>query len=112
MLQDTFGYEERADRLAIEAFGIKPDALKRGLWKFHNRRTLQLLQLSGLSISDSDSEEQSEVIKAFSFEQLAFHKCLSLGLKLYLAQYLGTKHSGYWHPSVAHRIALWIKDQI
>ena len=27
MMQDTFGYEVRADQLALEAFGVRPDAL-------------------------------------------------------------------------------------
>ena len=111
MLQDSFGYEVQADRLAVDGFGIRPEALKRCLWKYRSVVAVKQIEwLSGLPMSSAGSPDNTDPAMVFDYRSLSRPRRLWLGLGIFLAQYLGKSYSGYWHPSVEHRIS--ILDQI
>lgn len=113
MLQNTLRYEEQADRIAVDTFDINPDVLIRALRDFtnlqrkvHSLQIIEQLRGYGLHVSPDDSRDDIEESIVFHYKRLPLRKRLLLGSKYFILQYLGIKHSGYWHPTLAHRISL------
>jgi Zn-dependent protease with chaperone function len=107
ILEDTFGYELKADQLALELFDIRPDALKRCLLKLRSSKAAKhLMRLSGIAISSGSASKNREAGSLLLGQDLGYRGRIRLGLRLYFEQYVGIWHSGYWHPSLDFRIAI------
>ena len=57
-------------------------------------------------MSSADLSNGVKKAEVFNYRSLSLGHRLRLGLRLYIAQYLGTKYSGYWHPSVEFRLSM------
>ena len=106
ILEDSFGYEMEADRFAVTELRADPRALIESLQKLRMINAIENLRavssISGPAIAASDEEVDQVVASSLS---LAWPQRLKLGARLLAQQYFGLKHSGYWHPPVAHRVA-------
>ncbi|RJP60111.1 MAG: hypothetical protein C4541_04915 [Candidatus Auribacter fodinae] len=110
MLQDSFGYEVQADRLAVELFGVKPRALKDSLGQYHIAKMLddenKFKTATGISIESNEIGSDHGNTEYFNIRQLTLKKRLRYGLKLFIQQYIGIAYTGDWHPSMDYRVAM------
>jgi Zn-dependent protease with chaperone function len=106
VLEDSFGYEMKADRFAVAELGADPQALIGCLQKLRIITAIENLQavsrITGLALpGNADDPDQMTVLCS----SLTWWERLKLGATFLVEQYFGLKHSGYWHPPVTHRIA-------
>jgi Zn-dependent protease with chaperone function len=106
VLQDSFGYELAADRLAVTRFGVRPADLRTGLWKMAYAQVP--LRLDGCSTgTDSGSSASAGAaaeLSTIGLDLLPVSERIALAVRHYVLQFLGLRHSGYWHPSVERRV--------
>ncbi|MBE7559511.1 M48 family metalloprotease [bacterium] len=105
VLQDSFGYELKADICAVRDFGISPQALKRSLLKMRTVAAMEGLNevLAPVGVCFQAEDVGAEGVKV---PRLSAIQALRAAGGLYLRQFLGSHGWGYWHPSLDHRLAI------
>lgn len=96
-LEDSFGYEMEADRVAVTRFRIPPQDLRNALLK------MQVAILLSPAESSSD-EKQVETGKTITCRTM-FGR-LRDSIRTWLALYKGDPPLSYWHPSFNDRLLL------
>lgn len=106
ILENSFGYELKADQFAISELRADPEALISCMQKTRIITAIENLSIfseaTGLAMdAHSDNLEKEMLMATATLSQV---QRLKLGAKIFLQQYLGRKHSGYWHPALNQRI--------
>ncbi len=106
ILEDSFGWELEADRVAVRIFGTPPETLKNALIKIYIEQQIPLQETpfrkspSGLPTKPSLGEYADPNGPLTNKTRIKFTQYIRSWLELYSSDTLIT----YWHPSLKERI--------
>ncbi len=106
-LENSFGYETEADRVAVVRLGADPVSLKRCLWKLRNVAAAEGAEVSStLSETFRISELWGSGAQVSRQTRRPGSKWKRLRLMWceYLQQYTGQTNVAYWHPATEERV--------
>ncbi len=92
-LEDSFGYELKADRIAVTRFGVSPDSLRNALLK------MQVATLVGSKAKAPGRDRQTS-----KSTRGRIWSAVVGPLSFWLALYRGDPPLSYWHPSLRERL--------
>lgn len=103
VLEDSFGYELRADRTAVSRFGAAPQALRNGLVKLRAASAVAVLEWAGCSGGLAALPDGTPSGRA----PAGLTKTPGMLARLRLAAFLFTSGNrlAYWHPALPERLA-------
>ena len=118
-LQDSWGYERRADRVAVERLGVSREILRRALLKLRHagamvtlasgrREAVHRLGLRALPnphLGDEETEQPDDLSRLLEEGPTAldFKERWRLAWKLFRRLYFSAVEVHYWHPGASDR---------
>lgn len=115
-LQDSWGYERRADRVAVARLGVSSETLSRGLKKLRNagaaarlageeRGAADALGFPALPRSEERGKEPDDLAKLLDGgpSALGWQARWRLAWRLFRHQYFSAMDVHYWHPGTSDR---------
>lgn len=110
-IEDSFGYESKADETAVVQLHAEAQALKHVLWRIRNiygaEEGLSAPAMEGLAAFTITQGDYQKIVKMLvkGVQSLPFRTRWCLAIKVYLAQYYSSSNTSYWYPSIELRIS-------
>ncbi|MCK4826887.1 M48 family metalloprotease, partial [bacterium] len=110
-IEDSFGYESKADETAVVRLQAEAQALKDVLCKIKHIRGAEggnpAPVMEGFAAFAINQGNYQNIVKSLvnGVQSLPFWTRWCLAIKLYLAQYCSSSNTSYWHPSIELRKA-------